>query len=606
MSTDYRLITEENIRRYGTDIDEYGPVLLSNRYSDRTHFVYELLQNAEDAIGWRLALEDSFPRDVVFELQNNCLLFRHFGQPFNEEHVRGICNIGKGTKRQDLSSIGKHGIGFKSVYAYTHHPEVHSGDEHFVIDSFVRPCKATPRRTANGETRFFLPFDHPDVPQDEAYDEIAGRLQELGLRTLLFLRNIESISWHLACGKKRQYLRDATSVDDGIDRVTLLSQDDTEGEAEEHWLVFRKPIMHEDHPAGFVEVAFQLTHNDKRDEERIAAIAESPLVVYFPTEKETHFGFLIQGPYRTTPSRDNIPRDDAWNKELVKETANVLVWALASIRDQKLMNVDALEALVVDLAKYEVGAQASLFRPIAESIVDNLKCERLIPSFRGGHLRGSASCIARAEGLRKLVSHPQLAEITGSKVGWVTGGITYNRTPELRSFLIESVGVKELDAESFVRDLSEDFLKKQSDNWIADFYTFLLDQQAIRRRPWFSFKPLIRLRTGAHVAAFSNNGRPNAYLPGSGRTTFPTVKKSLCEGDSLRFLTQLGLKPPDVVDDVIRHVLPKYEKDEVDVDDVDDAEYKDDIKQIVDAFATDSKGQRDKLLKALRKTPFVM
>ena len=181
MATDYKQIANDNIRRYGTDIDEYGPILLSNRYSDRTHFVYELLQNAEDAIGWRLEHENDFPRDVIFELDTNSLVFRHFGMPFNDEHVRGICNIGKGTKRRDLSAIGTHGIGFKSVYAYTRHPEVHSGDEHFVIDSFVRPCSARRRPTSKGETRFFLPFDHPDVPNDAAHCEIATRLQELGL-----------------------------------------------------------------------------------------------------------------------------------------------------------------------------------------------------------------------------------------------------------------------------------------------------------------------------------------------------------------------------------------------------------------------------------------
>ena len=42
----------------------------------------------------------------------------------------------------------------------------------------------------------------------------------------------------------------------------------------------------------------------------------SPLVVFFPTEKETFLGFLIQGPYRTTPARDNVPEHDQWNQGL--------------------------------------------------------------------------------------------------------------------------------------------------------------------------------------------------------------------------------------------------------------------------------------------------
>src|SRR5947209_1794260 len=133
MQTNYATIADENIKRFGTAIDEYGPRLLADQYSDRTHFIYELLQNAEDAIGWRLQSETGFQRAVTFRLGRDALSFRHSGLPFAEEHVRGICNIGKGTKRRDLTAIGKHGIGFKSVYAYTRHPEVHSGREHFVI-----------------------------------------------------------------------------------------------------------------------------------------------------------------------------------------------------------------------------------------------------------------------------------------------------------------------------------------------------------------------------------------------------------------------------------------------------------------------------------------
>jgi hypothetical protein len=49
MALDYKVIRQENERRYGTDIGRYGPILLANRYDDRTHFLYELLQNAEDA-----------------------------------------------------------------------------------------------------------------------------------------------------------------------------------------------------------------------------------------------------------------------------------------------------------------------------------------------------------------------------------------------------------------------------------------------------------------------------------------------------------------------------------------------------------------------------
>ena len=42
-----------NLKRYGTDIPRIGQMLFVDTYADRTHFIFELLQNAEDAIARR-------------------------------------------------------------------------------------------------------------------------------------------------------------------------------------------------------------------------------------------------------------------------------------------------------------------------------------------------------------------------------------------------------------------------------------------------------------------------------------------------------------------------------------------------------------------------
>ena len=97
--------------------------------------IYELLQNAEDALRKRSGWVGS--RAVQFALIKSQLRVSHFGKPFDEPDVRGICGIDESTK--DLTAIGRFGIGFKSVYAFTDHPEVHSGLEDFAIEDFVRP-----------------------------------------------------------------------------------------------------------------------------------------------------------------------------------------------------------------------------------------------------------------------------------------------------------------------------------------------------------------------------------------------------------------------------------------------------------------------------------
>jgi hypothetical protein len=135
MSSNYEKIRRHNIEEYGKGTDHLEH--FSALYPIRTHFLYELLQNAEDALGKRGTLGND--RVVEFRLFPDRLEFRHNGKPFDEADVRGVCGIKKSTKATDYSQIGKFGIGFKSVYAYTLAPQIHCNNEHFEIQRFVEP-----------------------------------------------------------------------------------------------------------------------------------------------------------------------------------------------------------------------------------------------------------------------------------------------------------------------------------------------------------------------------------------------------------------------------------------------------------------------------------
>jgi len=195
MPTDYDKIREDNIRRRGEEFDDIGQLISERLYSDRSHFVYELLQNAEDALARRFRINpnDIVPCKVQFRLFCDRLEFRHFGIPFNEEDVKGISDVLKGTKKKDIIQIGKFGIGFKSVYAFTASPEIHSGDEHFIIKRYIRPeAKEITFPIEEKETVFRFPFDHEKLGS-KAFDLILDKLQGLGSRVLLFLRWIDEI-----------------------------------------------------------------------------------------------------------------------------------------------------------------------------------------------------------------------------------------------------------------------------------------------------------------------------------------------------------------------------------------------------------------------------
>ena len=68
MPSDYEAITDDNTRRRGEEFDDIGNFLAEKLYGDRAHFIYELLQNAEDALTLRYQKDPGvdFSGEVTF------------------------------------------------------------------------------------------------------------------------------------------------------------------------------------------------------------------------------------------------------------------------------------------------------------------------------------------------------------------------------------------------------------------------------------------------------------------------------------------------------------------------------------------------------------
>lgn len=187
--------------------------LLSDLYPDNAHFIYELLQNAEDAGA----------HEVAFYLQTDGLRVEHDGSRlFDLADIDSITGIGKSTKADDVTTIGKFGVGFKAVFAYTQTPAIHSGEHSFVIhDLFVpAPLVSAGRK---GWTTFWFPFDRADKPADQAAREVDTALREISRTTLLFLNNIATISCVLADGDAR--LLERRELDEHVVEIESMHEE---------------------------------------------------------------------------------------------------------------------------------------------------------------------------------------------------------------------------------------------------------------------------------------------------------------------------------------------------------------------------------------------
>ena len=581
--SDYRRIREENLNEYGRGTRHLE--LLSTRYTNRTHFVFELLQNAEDAQS----------SQIQFTLFDDRLEITHDGRPFNEQDVRGICGVGESTKADDLTQIGTFGIGFKSVYVYTSAPEIHSGDENFRIKHYIRPHAIEPREIQEPWTTLFvLPFDRENINPETAVQEIGKRLgYELGTTTVLFLRHLKEIAYKLP-GCYVTYRRRETDNHGAMRQVEV-------GPENENWLIFQRPVQVPDNSISVpVEVAFKLEPNGT---DRIAQIEESPLVVYFPSERDTRLGFLIQGPYRTTLARDNIPHDDEWNQKLISETAELVVDSLQQLKEMDLLTVSLLETLPIRETDFP---EDSLFHPIFRKVRESLMTQDFLPANDGTFVSAENAKLARGAAIRKLLSPYQLGMIFPESTGeikWLASDITLDLTPNLREYLMD-LGIEEVTPDMFARRLSIPFLSEQSNDWFIEFYRFLSEQPAVVR--FLRTQPILRLQDGTHVSPFAADESPNAYLPiGTDTdTSLPIVMLEISQDEeACRFLKNLGLREWDIVEDVIRNILPRYTDD---ASRVPVETHRSDFDKIERANNTDSKAARRRLRSALQATPFIL
>ena len=576
-------------------------MLFQDNYTERTHFIFELLQNAEDALE-RRSSQWTGSRTIKFGLINDKLIVSHFGDPFNNKDVLGICSIGQSTKDSERN-IGRFGIGFKSVYVYTDRPEIHSGPENsatsFAIYNYNKPTNVQPLARDADETIFVFPFKPGE--EEKSYKEIASGLKNLGALALLFLHQIEEIQWTIGDDLSGNYLRETEHINEFTRRVTVIGQSSKTKAIHEKWLIFSKPIRNDNSSesnlsiGSKVEIAFSVIP----DTQTIQPLKKSPLVVFFPTVYHTGLGFLVQGPYKTTPNREAIHENDPFNEYLVDETAVLLRHALLFMRDENILDANALGCLPLELQQI-----TEMFEPIFHSTKDTLNMKALLPKLDGGYVSAREALLGRSQDFRMLLTSEQLSMIynTNKQLAWLSSDITVaGSTHGVYNYLLKELDVKLVTPKNIVQRLSKAFLQNQTDEWIIELYVFL-SSRLKSLKPVIMNKSIIRLEDGTHLPP----SEEEIFLPGEDKTDFRTIRRNICNSDTIDFFKSLGFRTPDLVDDVIIHVLPKYREENLPGLELIETDYKNDIKRIIRAYDTDSIKQQQKLVEELKQTAFVV
>ncbi len=462
-----------------------------DKYADPSHFIFELLQNAEDAAAsW-----------VRFELQPDRIIFEHDGRPFNRDDIEGITGIGNTTKLDDGHKIGCFGIGFKSVYVVTERPEVHSTIEDtplaFAIDRLVVPSLINSDHLER-TTQIVLPLrpDRAGLALDRAREGLIAS----GARSLLFLRHVQKLDW--IDGDRRG---SAEVVDSG-NSIRSIKATMPDGSTNlDRYLVLERAVEQEaNRKQHAVKAALKL--NGAGD--LVAEDAPTRLMVFFETEELTGLHFTIHGPFQLTDNRGNIKRDDPWNTQLVAAIANMVADALPDLRERGM-----LKRGVLDLLPNAMDELPSTFAPILETITKKFAEEDLIPVHGGGFTRTAAAIRGPAD-LRDLLGEAGLAEFSNqSDRRWIVPALRNSRADHFVNTLkIEEFGSADFftcfrhvfglhnlysESDKLWRTRGLKWFGERTDEQVQSFYLALDAAQKAQRPPIsIADMPFVRLEDG--------------------------------------------------------------------------------------------------------------
>ncbi len=370
-----------------SDYDNALKILSEQLYSKDIHFIFELIQNAED---------NHYREDVVPELSfellshdptntpgcNGCLVIKNNEVGFNINNIKAISSIGKSTKanQKDAGYIGEKGIGFKSVFVVSPAPHILSNgfkikflkDDPKTGLGYIVPYWLENDLTdfvSDNYTTLLLPLQDKQGSETRMIDKVQNELSKLSAELVLFLRKLKKLSiktpsyfanYHLA--KEGEYVE--------------LNVQSSNGDTTSKYLLKNKVIDVQSNVVN--ELRANVT---KRDISLAFPVGfeldESPLYCYLPTESDTGLPFLVNADFILSASRESIRQDLTWNSWMRDEVATFSAKTLADILAQK-----------GDITRWEWvpiwGPNRVLYwNSVREKVEEALKVTKCIPTISG-------------------------------------------------------------------------------------------------------------------------------------------------------------------------------------------------------------------------------
>lgn len=570
--TQKRLSHVESCRLNG----DYSHRIIANLYSDSTHFLYELLQNAQDASATSVSLG----------LYPDRLEISHNGRKFNFSDVEAITTIGSSTKSNESNKIGKFGAGFKSVFSITETPHIYSGIYNFKISDYIIPeIIDSPENMVEGYTTVILPFDRNEIDPKTLYASIAKRLRSIGKDELLFLMNLCRIDWKI--DEEAGFVEKSTdSLSTTLATVTLQT-----GEKTERFKLYTRSSMIEEKPLE-CKIAIALDDNG-----HYKAIGAHPLYVFFPTVVPTNLQFLVHAPYKTTPNRETINFSDSQNQTITDNIVELYKSILIDMADREVLDVDTLQIFPLS------SQSGELFHKLFAASIELFKTQPLIPTKEGGYVLPSAVFSMNGELDYELFYKAQIHTLF-NKTAWMDEGFHKPINGVLKRFLNSYLNVTEYKLNDILHNITEEFLTARSNDWMGSLYQ-QFDKDKHYVNAYLSSRPLARLEDGRQIPFKSEKGEVQVYIHPGITTRFQCLHPDTTVSNGAKsFLSSIGIKTPDVIDEVKEFILPKLTTFDKESDSI--QSYVQGMKTLVQIYAESEAADRTRIVDLIKKLPCIL
>lgn len=381
-------------------------------YHDR--FIYELLQNADDAIEGR---DDAAVR---FEFDGSTLYVANSGRPLTATDVHSLCIQGLSSKSDDEAAIGRKGRGFTSVLELTDRPHVYSTEYEFVFDS-ADAKEALQEHTGVDDDlsetdvpTLRIPFEPETKPErvgellapdspfttvfafdlfEDVQPTIGEKLATIDPQTLVFLQHLERLELAVDKGETIWTLdRTTPSALAGMDaKQVVLSVFDSPSVAtprtKHAFVQFARTGIEITQRDGIsdgswegiettqVGVAFKVETDAAGEPIRLQPVSDDPAMhVFLPTEQASPGQFLINGAFKPESSRTGLTlfdREEGYNALLFDHVAKLITSDVLAFAEETHTSVtDLLACLSIDESRLHDDCEEYAAKRLREEIAD--------------------------------------------------------------------------------------------------------------------------------------------------------------------------------------------------------------------------------------------